>query len=287
MPGGQKWIDDRAEADINFGGQGDRRNSYAFGTGSGVSSPSSVTPPSLIRKKSGNSPFPPPSWGRRKSGGSYFNSEPDDSIDGTDPFQSQNEGNQMRAAPQTDLNSNVGVTDTFPEKFKSDYNYLGTSTSSQRGMNTHRPTLSLGVEQSHNTSYRPGSPFNDLPPFPRMPNNNNSHMRSASSGTFFGTNRGTNNMSRSTSNTITPRESDPFAYDSPGETIDDLPSTLSALRLEAKVGLNEPLRPSDGIGRAIALYNFKAVEVCLSTSLCAIFSNKSSRPEICPSRRAM
>ena len=46
-----------------------------------------------------------------------------------------------------------------------------------------------------------------------------------------------------------------------------LPDAMGSLRLgdkpyiKAKAGLNEPLSPLDGVGRAIALYEFKAVEV--------------------------
>lgn len=273
MPGGQRWVDDSAQADFNFGGPDGRRNSYAFGTGSGVSSPSSETPP-MNRKKNNNSPFPPGSWGRRKSGGSYFNSELDNDDSNTGPLKPQNRtpekfSNEPQTLQKHDLIDGGSMTDSFPTRFKSDYNYSGFDGSvGQRSNNVHRPTLSLGTERLHNSSYRPGSPFNDLPPFPRMPSGSTaSHTRTASSGSFFGANKMENAMPRSSSNPFAAREADPFAYDTPGETIDDLPGSKGALKLGVKpsissrAGLNEPLSPLDGVGHAIALYEFKAVEV--------------------------
>lgn len=285
MPGGQKWVDDSADADFLPGSPDGNRNSYAFGSGSGVASPGSEIPP-MNKKKSVNSPFPPPSWGRRKSGGSYFNSEFDNVDETPNNAAPRNRTPESSAKSQQahgadDLIDGGSIANSFPTQFKSDYSYSGPdTTSSQRFNNTHRPTLSLNSDRPRNSSYRAGSPFNDLPPFPRVPSGStSSHVRSASSTPFFGAKQSSgsviNGFSKSNANPFSARASDPFDYDTPGETIDDLPDAMGALKLGGKpyitpkAGLNEPLSPLEGVARAIALYDFKAVEVSLPFPACS------------------
>jgi len=230
MPGGHKWVNDSASANFHQGEGG-----YAFNSASAVSSPGSETSPSVSRKKkSAISPFPPSHWGKQKGEGSYFDS-PSDPVD--------------------DLIDDGSAAHGFATHFDSDFKP------------THKPTLSLKSNQAHTSSFDPASPFNDLPPFPASGlKNGNGHNRTASSASYFAS-RG-QDQRRSSFNPFSTgeRENDSFNEENTWDE-DDLTTSLSKTSVSndkpfitPKAGLKAPLSPLDGVGRAIALYNFDAVE---------------------------
>ncbi|THH11770.1 hypothetical protein EW145_g431 [Phellinidium pouzarii] len=280
MPGGQKWIDDSADANVHsFNGPRRINSGYAFGAGGGVASPGSEVPSSLRKKASSvSSPFSPAHWGRGKSGGSYFNTELDEEsehhIDDSWLAKEKEARKDLHGPPASTLLDNCSTTNTFPIQFHSDFQPPSPSgnESISSGL-THRPTRSVISQPSLTSTFSPGSPFNDLPPFPRIANGNSntySHNRSVSSASHLNSNgKSGYNFNTTTNSRHSPfsaQPSDPFAYDSVGETIDDYdrglprPLSLSGEKpfINPKAGLNQPL--NEGVGRAIALFNFKAVE---------------------------
>ena len=273
MPGGQKWVDDSANADINgTGGSGKSKskgNTYAFGAGAGIASPSSELPPSIKKKRNSIvSPFPPPHWGKAKSNGSYFSSElASDLKTGSDNNDSSHihAQNSIRTSPRVPPVANLiddsadSSTSNFATHFNSDF--VPPSFSSRKSFlqPTHRPTLSLQSPAAHVSSFNPDSPFNDLPPFPKH-NTLNSHNRSISSASYLGVERSTSNSYSGSSSAMS--SNDPFSSfveQVDGDVYRRAPGDKP--KLIPKAGLSGPLSPHEGVGRAIALYNFKAVEV--------------------------
>jgi len=229
MPGGHKWIDDSTSGNFYQGEGG-----YAFKSASAVSSPSSETSPSASkRKKSSASPFPPQHWGKQKGEGSYFDSASD---------------------PVDDLIDDGSAANGFATHFDSDFKP------------THKTTLSLKSNQAHTPSFDPASPFNDLPPFPANDfKNGNSHNRTFSNASYF-VSRGGEQKTSYNPFSASKREDDPFIEENQWHE-DDLSKSLSKTSISndkpfitPKAGLKAPLSPLDGVGRAIALYNFDAVE---------------------------
>ncbi|KLO19971.1 DUF500-domain-containing protein [Schizopora paradoxa] len=228
MPGGRKWIDDSANS--SFQGEG----GYAFNSPSAVSSPGSETSPSSSRKKrSTSTSFPPSHWGKPKSDGSYFESASD---------------------PVDNLIDDGSAANGFATRFDSDFKP------------THRTTSSLKTSQAHTPSFDPGSPFNDLPPFPKNGlQGANSHNRSFSSASYFGQNGGERRNSHNPFSSGEKRN-DPFVEDNLWEDA-ELSSSFAKTSVSndkpfitPKPGLKAPLSPLDGVGRAIALYSFDAVQ---------------------------
>ena len=256
LPGGQKWVDDSADMS-----PGPRGSDYAFG--GGVVSPGSELPASLRKKKnSSSSAFPPPSWGRRKSGGSYFATD-DPSIDGQgDYFPTTESNKRSQSLPENKLVDIGGSTAGFETKFESDF-----VPPSPAGAPGHKQAFSVSSRSPNTSTLGSSSPFGA----PRFPSTGNSasHSRSYSDGTYLtsGSTKGTTLDAKSPSNPFSSRTNDPFAYESSGETIDDYDidheRSMSLLR-------NKPLGTLDGlggVGRAIALYDFNAIEVCISSAM--------------------
>ncbi|EJD04279.1 DUF500-domain-containing protein [Fomitiporia mediterranea MF3/22] len=206
MPGGHKWVDDSFESNTSESG-------YAFG--GGVASPGSEVPPSLRKKKSStNSSFPPTHWGRRKSGGSFFHANDkegfDDDFRASTPSKTEETAYGPRSPAVANHAEDQPATASFATKFESDYDTADSTvkdTSFSRP--SHRPVQSLGSYSGHASTFKPGSPFNDLPPFPNM-NGNDMNV--------------------------------------------DRP------QLTPKRALLAPMSPHEGVGRAIALFDFTAIE---------------------------
>ncbi|KAI5124477.1 hypothetical protein M0805_008359 [Coniferiporia weirii] len=283
MPGGQKWVDDSADA-AGFGssgsGKGDARPRYAFGAGSGagLASPGSESPSSTRRKKGSiSSPFPPPHWGGRKSGGSYFNTESEGEeghhMDDGRLASERDVPRELRTPLTRNLIDDSPVTNAFPTHFDSDF--TPPSTTPNSGIYpkaTHRPSLSVNSQFPHVSTFNPRSPFNDLPPFPRIKGGNVeglSHNRSASTMSYvdpsssIGPNFGV--APKSGRNPFSTQATDPFSSGSRSDTTSDNPlDRVTAFgetgRTVPKLGLNKSLSLHEGVGRAVALYNFKAVE---------------------------
>ena len=230
LPGGQRWVDDSANAS-----PGPRGSDYAFG--GGVAGPGSDLPPSLRKKKNSvSSPFPPPSWGRRKSGGSYFTSDGAEYENQTDPSPSYETSSRSRSLPENNLVDVDSSTSGFGTRFESDF-----VPPSPSGAPGHKPAFSVDSRRTPTSN-----PF--------------SHQRSVSHGAYLtsGNNNASDSFSssRSTSNPYVSGAKDPFAYETSGETIDD----YDVDRDRSRSLLNN--KPQfGGIGRAIALYDFNAVQV--------------------------
>ena len=169
----------------------------------------------------------PPSWGRKKSSGSYFPSTPHEE---TLPKAVAHDTTATRSF-QTQFDSDFGLIDTRP---------------------THHPKLSLRQSPPHQSSFSPDSPFNDLPPFPV--NDANRNVNDLDS-TF-------SSMSLSKSNrrhTLSYEDNRRDSSASHARTFSD--DRFARPHIAPKAELTAPLPLHEGIGRAIALFDFRAVQV--------------------------
>ncbi|KAF9229713.1 DUF500-domain-containing protein [Gyrodon lividus] len=226
MPGNRKWVDDRAEGSVP----------YAFG-----SSPTNQKTQRfsvLLGKKRKVKEFPPQNWGTRRNSGSYFSNDDLDDK-GTTPWEDPY-GPSLHS-------SNFDAGDdpmTHPAR-----------------QNRHHTFNSIGGQSRTSStaidSYDPASPFNSLPPFRSVHSSLSDktvfHSRSMSDPSTYPTDY-RYSLTGST---------DPFSSTPPPE--DDLEHPhdsfqASSPRFKTKPELTKPLSPLEGIARAIALYDFKAVE---------------------------
>ncbi|KAF8557356.1 DUF500-domain-containing protein [Imleria badia] len=228
-PGTRDWIDDRADGQVP----------YAFSSTDGSSTTGSKTHSfsSFLGKKKKDTEFPPRHWGTRTHSGSYFSNDPDDhsparfeDIDGPSPRRSD-----------------------FDDEFE--------PASSSVQQSTHRPSRSVAFTSTSHTpvdSYNPESPFNSLPPFrsvhSTLADKTTSHSRSMSAPKLgYSTERrdGLTGYTNPFSTTPPPEEDLEYYHD----TVEP-----SLPRFKTKPELSKPLSPLEGVARAIALYEFKAVE---------------------------
>jgi len=228
-PGTRDWIDDQVEGQV----------SYAFGSTNGTSATDSKTQrfSSFLGKKKKDIGFPPPHWGTRTYSDSRFSNDPDDhspvrleDIDGPSPRSSG-----------------------FDDEFEPDL-------SSARRIN-HRPSRSVGASTSTShtpvDSYDPASPFNSLPPFrsvhSTLSDKTASHSRSMSVPKLGHSTEQRDDLAGYTN---------PFSSTPPEDELEHYRDTVepSPPRLKTKPELGKPLSPLEGVARAIALYEFKAVE---------------------------
>ncbi|KAK7468623.1 hypothetical protein VKT23_003127 [Stygiomarasmius scandens] len=197
---------------------------YAFG---GVASPGAITPNSMNRKlKKDKSPYPPPSWGEQKEGGSYFNST--DSLHFGTPRNGTTPSSTRVEDPWNDS------TSRFDTRFESDF-----LPEEEIRKKAHRMTLSLGNKPSTSTSNDSLDPFNS--------SSSLGHQRSVSLASP---------MTRS----FPSASLNPFAQ--PDETLSppSFSKSNSQPYIAPKPELAKPLLPHEGVGRAIALYDFQAAE---------------------------
>lgn len=203
-----------------------RGSSYAFG---GIASSNAEVPPSQRkqpRKSSTTSAFPPDSWGARRNSGSYFGPPKEEAISGSTW--------DYDRPPQIDDRS-------FETRFESDF------APTDRSRTQHAPGQSLDSSMG-------GSSRAQLQPM---------HSRSSSSAA-------------SASNPFysrAERENDGYDIDSQfGPTLedDDNPFGSGSRAADAAATrhreaerdrvLSKPLAQGEGVGRAIALFDFRAVE---------------------------
>ena len=234
MPGHREWIDD----DITTPG-----GSYVFG---GVSSPGPATgPTSFLRKKKKmeSLPFPPPSWEREDSTESYF-------TQGGSSSHARNMTWDGSKHPPASRNFDTQFDSEFlPDRMSLPYDSLRrsrlepASNSTNLGEPDTDPfdsTFSVsGIKHAPDNMRA-----NSAPSIPGP-----SHTRSKSlkyDYSFFGADR---------EEPILPSIG---------------PKRATTPFLKPRSELATPLSPSEGVARAIALYNFDAVEVissCLNFSL--------------------
>jgi len=211
---------------VNDGNDG-IRNSYAFG--SGVASPRNEHGSSSKiggKKKSATTPFPPPTWGRKKDYGSYF--DPDVQDDPEFPATAKTQDTSREAKAQS--------TAKFGTHFESDF--------SPNAGQTHR-NPDFGFSPS-----APVDPFTSETPFQSYDFSQSdllpkatAHSRSMSAQTPFS--GFSSNNPFPTSSSISHQRS--FSLAEPPY-------------ITPKPELMTPLLPHEGVARAIALYNFQAVE---------------------------
>lgn len=231
-PGTRSWIDDRAE----------EQAPYAFGNtyGTSTTGPKTQRFPSFLGKKKKDTEFPPRHWGTRTHSGSYFSSDLDDpsptrweDIEGSSPH-----------SPGFDDEYEPATSSLQKTNHRSSYS-VGTSTNT-----SHAPM----------DSYNPASPFNSLPPFHAVHSTLSdkavSHSRSTSAPKLGYSTEQRDSMAG---------YANPFSSTPPPEdALEHYHATVGASppRFKTKPELSKPLSPLEGVARAIALYEFKAVEVC-------------------------
>ncbi|KAG2160135.1 uncharacterized protein EDB93DRAFT_1113566 [Suillus bovinus] len=210
--------------------EGSREQSgYAFASPKSEGS----TPSFLSRKKKGVD-FPPEHWGKRSGSRSYFTSGGSDVDVGSTPWDDR--------APQSGLDFNT--------KFESD--------PAPPSQSYHRSFNSVSAPPGVKERYDPASPFNSLPPFSSahsgLSDNSGSHSRSTS--VPF--------VKQSSNRHSFADYTNPFASSSPPDDnffeSDNHTSYRAAPFIKTKAELASSVAPGEGISRAIALYDFNAVE---------------------------
>lgn len=220
LPGTRKWVDDGTREQAG----------YAFA----IPKSEGSTPSFLSRKKKGGD-FPPEHWGKRVESGSYFTSGGADVDVGPTPWDDHSH------VPQ----SGSG----FDTKFESD-----PSPSSQ---SYHRSFNSVSAPPGVKDRYDPASPFNSLPPFSSAHSSlgdKNAHLRSMS----------VPSVKQSFNEHSLADYTNPFASNSPPDDnffeSDNRASYRAAPFLKTKAKFASSLPLGEGVSRAIALYDFNAVE---------------------------
>ncbi|KAL1943866.1 hypothetical protein VTO73DRAFT_3684 [Trametes versicolor] len=282
MPGGRRWVQEfhpnRSEDPYMFGSvesPGLNENGPSSARGSPALSEGS---PSLNgklskskRTKSGSISFPPVSWGRKKSTGSYFSEfhDPSRAPDPVDdlPIPSPR-APEDRPSPRLGRVMNP-ATGYFETQFQTDYvseDQLKKHPPLQRRMT---PTSGSQTRAGADEGWEPGSPFNNLPPFSQAHSTmtganseTSSHRRAFSAYAPSSVGSGGRNGSAA---------SNPF--DSYGASEDELDDDLlgggslgrssangAKPKLAPKAELARPLLPHEGVARAIALFDFSAVQ---------------------------
>lgn len=191
------------------------------------------TPSFLSRKKKGGD-FPPEHWGKRIESGSYFTSGGADVDVGPTPWDDHD-----RALSGTG----------FDTKFESD--------PSPPSQSYHRSFNSISAPPGVKDRYDPASPFNSLPPFSSAHSSlgdKNAHSRSMS----------VPSVKQSFNEHSLADYTNPFASSSPPDDnffeSDNRTSYRAAPFLKTQAEFASSLPLGEGVSRAIALYDFNAVE---------------------------
>ena len=236
--GGQReWVDDALDQD----------HEYAF---AGLSGPGGEQQPRTLqkRKKTGPPPFPPANWGEPKSDGSYFHNS--DTISTTGDI----------SRPDWDLagQDSKHATSSFETHFESDFNphndrlrNMHNRGYSLSAVPTPKPRGSLSSTSKDgfyaSDDDRPGSGIS----------------RSNTYSTPYSSHNRPPNPSHMASMPIpevTPTEST-FSGGFGGEFFEEPSPITTRPVISQKPELTTPLTPEEGVGRAIALFDFNAVEV--------------------------
>ncbi|KAG1834621.1 hypothetical protein DFJ58DRAFT_821350 [Suillus subalutaceus] len=220
LPGTRKWVDDGAR----------EQSGYAFGTPKSEGS----TPSFLSRKKKGVD-FPPEHWGKRSESGSYFASGGADVDVGPTPWDVYDRAGQAGS--------------DFDTKFESD--------PAPPSQSYHRSFNSVSAPPGGKDRYDPASPFNSLPPFSSahsgLSDKNSAHSRSMSVPP----------VKQSSNQHSLADYTNPFGSNSPPNDNffeSDNQTSYHAPFLKTKAELASSVAPGEGVSRAIALYDFNAVE---------------------------
>ncbi|KAL6303318.1 hypothetical protein BKA93DRAFT_789148 [Sparassis latifolia] len=251
MPGRRRWVEELSAR----GGEDD----YVFG---GVGGPYGEVPPSAMSGAGdGGSPRLKKKerslglgWGKRKDSGSSFASEFHDPSRAPVPMDRRDSppyGSSRAAEDGWSPHRARPATGYFETQFESDY-------ISDERLRRHPHFDSPRV--SGPDEYQHGSPFNSLPPFNAARSSltgsdADSHRPSLSGYRANGNAR--NGHAYSQGDPFEPNDIDALDY---GGGSRSLGSSYKQVKLAPKTELTKPLKPQEGIARAIALYNFKAVQ---------------------------
>lgn len=276
MPGHRPWLDEfRSPRDSQYAFDGieSPRNERPTPLDLGADSLSGAgTPqtefgvgarpsPRKLRSRNSSFGFPPASWGKRKTSGAYFEDDFHDPTRapvtgdiggaGSSPAAQRTWEDRPSSRPDRLPNSAPGYFDTA----------FDTNHMSDEQLRRH-PQLSLSGKAPARSSLEHGADAHDRNPFSRTRSNGvldtTSHHRAFSA-------YAPSSLSSSES------QRDPFGS---REDLDDLSysgkpparitATLPPPKLTQKAELTRPLLPHEGVARAIALYNFDAVQVSAS-----------------------
>ncbi|KAI0777176.1 DUF500-domain-containing protein [Trametes elegans] len=298
MPGGRRWVQEfhshHADDPYMFGGvespglneNGPSGTPYSARDSPSIPDGGSPSPGGKLSKakkgKASSISFPPVSWGKRKGTGSYFSEfhdpsrapDPADASAGADtPSTSLSMSLEDRPSPRFERVVNP-ATGYFETKFKADY-------ISEDQLRKHPPlerrvTPNSGSPRG-DADWAPGSPFNSLPPF--------SQARSGMTGGVGGSgpvapfDATSHRRAFSAYAPSTAGSTNPFDTYGPNDDLlgDDLlggtgPSSRGATpmggmnggtpkpKIAPKAELARPLLPHEGVARAIALFDFDAVQ---------------------------
>lgn len=204
-------------------------NNYAFGTGVASSRNEHGSSSKIGGKKSATIPFPPPSWGRKKDHGSYFDPDIQDNSE-----YSTTDAKMRETSREADVLSATKFATHFESDFSPDEAYARQNPSF--GFPSSAPVDGPFTSEAPSKSYN----FTQSD----LPTKFTTHSRSMSTQTHFSNSSSTNPFS--TSSPISHQRS--FSLAQPPY-------------ITPKPELTTPLSPHEGVARAIALYNFRAVEV--------------------------
>ncbi|TFK76739.1 DUF500-domain-containing protein [Pluteus cervinus] len=251
------------------------------------------TPSFLKKKKSGPKPtFPPPSWGRVKDSGSYFVTEPehlsappfdtqfhsDITLDGpghssSATLPSSSRHGPSRSASQPLFSGHQKRSSTIEELLESPNEFDFSKSSRNIGAVTSNSTPSSNTPHAHSNSLSshftasPGYPQTrayTIPVSPNLPATSSSTIPPSPQHAFSSGSNSTNPFSSSsTSLNLRPaaalnRQSSDHEHDRAGHRRDG--SGHSGKFITPKLELSKPLLPGEGLARAIALYDYDAVE---------------------------
>jgi len=238
--GGQReWVDDSPA----------QEQEYAF---TGHSNPGGEQAPRMLqkKKKSGPPPFPPSNWGEQKSGGSYFND-----LGNTSTARDVSKPTWDLANQDSKL-----ATSTFETQFESDFN-----PQDDRFRQTHNRGFSASAVPTPKSRGSFGSSIDGF-----YASDDGSSGANISRANTYGTPYSPYNRSTNTSHgptmpipyaEPTPSTRSPFDSEIDGQLFEE-PSPMPIRPIIApKAELTTPLTPGEGVGRAIALFDFNAVEV--------------------------
>jgi len=270
MPGNRPWVEElrsRRDTPYAFDGIESPHNEHPTPLDlgpdalSGASSPQTefgvgARPSAKNRSRNSSFGFPPASWGKRKTSGAYFENDFHDPSRAPAPSDlgapdsspgSRHAWEDQPSRLDRGANSTTGYFDT---RFDSDY-------VSDEQLRRH-PNLSVSGKALAKTL--DDDDLHDRNPFGGLRSNGGldttSHRRAYSA---YAPSLLSSAESHSQRDPFESRDDlDDLSYS--GRPPAKISSTLSPPKIAPKAELTRPLKPQEGVARAIALYNFKAVQ---------------------------
>ena len=271
--GGQReWVDDSPA----------QEQEYAF---AGLSSSGAEQQPRMLQKKKKSGPplFPPSNWGEPKSEGSYFNN----------PVNTP--ATRDVSAPAWDLANQDSrhATSGFETQFESDFH-----PQDDRFRQSHNRGFSTSAVPSPKSRSNFGSDKGIFSVSDDDSSGAGISRASTYSASYSSYNRPAN-ASRGPTMPIPFAEQpsitgSPFDSEPDRQLFDEPSPMLTRPVITPKAELTTPLTPGEGVGRAIALFDFNAVEVgdqvlslfiCLRSSHCSPAISRSRRERLSRSPR--